>query len=60
HDMLEILNAYEEAKTVKGKPTIIIGRTVKGKGVSFMENVCEFHGRAPTKDEAVRALEELK
>jgi transketolase len=60
HDMLEILNAYEEAKTVKGKPTIIIGRTVKGKGVSFMENVCEFHGRAPTKDEAIRALEELK
>jgi transketolase len=59
HAMKEILAAYDEAKTVKGKPTIIIARTVKGKGVSFMENVCEFHGRAPTKDETEQALKEL-
>jgi len=53
------LAAYEQAKTVKGKPTIIIARTVKGKGVSFMEHVCDFHGRAPTKDETTTALKEL-
>jgi len=59
HNMQKILSAYEKAKTVKGKPTIIIARTIKGKGVSFMENVVGFHGRAPTKEEAQRALEEL-
>jgi len=60
HNMQEILSAYEKAKAVKGKPTIIIARTIKGKGVSFMENVAGFHGRAPTKEEAAKALEELK
>jgi len=60
HNMKEILSAYAEAKTVKDKPTIIIAKTTKGKGVSFMENVCDFHGRAPTKEEAEKALEELK
>lgn len=60
HNMKEILGAYEEAAKTKGKPTIIIARTVKGKGVSFMENVCDFHGRAPSKDETERALKELE
>lgn len=60
HDLRQILNAYEEAKTIKGKPSIIIAKTVKGKGVSFMENVCDFHGRAPTKDETGQALKELE
>ncbi len=60
HNMKEILSAYSEAATIKGKPTIIIARTVKGKGVSFMENVCDFHGRAPTKDEMIKALKELE
>jgi len=60
HDMQQILNAYAEAKEIKGKPTIIIACTIKGKGVSFMENVIGFHGRPPTKEEAQRALEELK
>jgi transketolase len=60
HKMSAILSAYEEAKTVKGKPVIIIGHTIKGKGVSFMENVVDFHGRAPTKEEAQRALKELE
>ena len=59
HSIKEILNAFAEAKTVKGKPTIIIAHTVKGKGVSFMENVLDFHGRAPTKEEAEKALKEL-
>ncbi|MDD5432315.1 MAG: transketolase [Candidatus Omnitrophica bacterium] len=60
HNMEEILLAYEKAKTLKGKPTIIIARTIKGKGVSFMENVCDFHGKAPTKEETERALKELE
>ncbi len=60
HNMKKILEAYEEAKTIKFKPTIIIARTTKGKGVSFMENVCSFHGCAPTKEEAERALKELQ
>jgi transketolase len=59
HNMGEILSAYEEAKTVKAKPSIIIAHTIKGKGVSFMENVVDFHGRAPTKEEAEIALKEL-
>jgi len=59
HDMGQILSAYEQAKEVKSKPTIIIGRTVKGKGVSFMEGVIGFHGKAPTKEEAEIALKEL-
>ncbi len=59
HDMRQILSAYEQAKTVKSKPTIIIGRTIKGKGVSFMEGVIGFHGKAPTKEEAEKALREL-
>ncbi len=60
HSMGQILSAYEEAKTVKGKPSIIIAHTIKGKGVSFMENVLDFHGRAPTKEEAEKALKELE
>lgn len=60
HNMEEILSAYAEAKTIKGKPTIIIARTIKGKGVSFMENVLDFHGRAPTAEEAEKALKELE
>ncbi len=60
HNIREILAAFQEAKKIKGKPTIIIARTIKGKGVSFMENVVDFHGRAPTSEETRIALEELK
>jgi transketolase len=60
HNLKEILSAYEESKATKGKPTIIIAHTIKGKGVSFMENVVDFHGRAPTAEEAERALKELE
>ena len=60
HDMREILEAYSEAGKTKGKPAIIIARTIKGKGVSFMENVVDFHGRAPTKEETCKAIGELE
>ena len=60
HNMRQILEAYDAAGKIKGKPSIIIARTTKGKGVSFMENALEFHGRAPTKEEAERALKELE
>jgi len=60
HDMKQIIGAFDQAKTVKGKPTIIIAHTIKGKGVSFMEGVVDFHGRAPTKEEAEKALKELE
>ncbi len=59
HKIKEILTAFDEAGKVKGMPTIIIARTIKGKGVSFMENVVDFHGRAPTPEEAQKALKEL-
>jgi transketolase len=60
HNMKEILSAYKKAKETKGQPSIIIAHTIKGKGVSFMENVVDFHGRAPTKEEAEKALKELE
>ena len=53
------LDALDEAETVKGRPTVIVARTVKGKGVSFMENKAEWHGVAPKPDELERALKEL-
>jgi len=60
HDFNQIEGAVNEAKTVKGKPTIIIAETVKGKGVSFMENEVGWHGTAPNKEQAQKALEELQ
>jgi transketolase len=59
HDMRQILAAYDKAARVKGKPSIIIAHTVKGKGVSFMEHVVDFHGRAPTKEETEQAMKDL-
>jgi len=59
HDIRQILDGFEQAKAVKGKPQILIARTTKGKGVSFMENVCSFHGSAPTPEEAKKACTEL-
>jgi len=60
HDFDQILSACQEAEKIKGKPTIIIARTIKGKGVSFMENNVAFHGKAPSREEAERALKELE
>ena len=59
HDLAQVIDATEKAKKVKDKPAIIIAHTVKGKGVSFMENNNDFHGVAPTKEEVKKALEEL-
>jgi transketolase len=59
HDVAQVVKALDEAETIKGKPTIIIAKTIKGKGVSFMENVPGFHGKAPTKEQAMQALKEL-
>ena len=60
HDLEAVLKALERAKQVKGKPAVIIAHTVKGKGISFMENNNHFHGVAPTAEEAERALKELE
>ncbi len=57
--MDEILGALDQARKVTGKPAMIVTRTVKGKGVSFMENNLKFHGNAPTADQVAVALEEL-
>jgi transketolase len=59
HNMEEVVSTLETAKTIKGKPTIIIAHTIKGKGVSFMENVAEWHGKAPSDDQRRQALEEI-
>jgi transketolase len=59
HDFEQILAAIELAKGHRGQPTIIIARTIKGKGVSFMENAVGWHGNAPTREQAERALAEL-
>lgn len=59
HDFDELDKAFTEVKEVKGKPQIIIAHTIKGKGVSFVENKVEWHGIAPKKDELEKALLEL-
>jgi transketolase len=59
HDIPQILSAFEQANPTTGKPTLILARTVKGKGVSFMENNLEFHGMAPTADQLELAMKEL-
>ena len=59
HDMAEIVGAYSEASGVTDKPTVIVAHTIKGKGVSFMENNPDFHGKAPTPEQLEQALKEL-
>lgn len=60
HDLGEIFGALEESKKMKGKPTVIIASTVKGKGVCFMENKAEWHGNAPNDEQTKEAIEELQ
>jgi transketolase len=60
HDIAQVIKAYDEAETIKGKPQVIVARTVKGKGVSFMELNPAWHGVAPKPDELERALKELQ
>lgn len=59
HDFLEMKAAFDEAGKTKEKPTAIIMKTVKGKGISFMENKAEWHGKAPGKADFERAMKEL-
>lgn len=59
HDYNAIYDAIQTAKTVKGQPTMIVARTVKGKGVSGMENIADWHGKAPTQEECNLFLSEL-
>jgi len=59
HSFESLLNAFDKAKTVKGKPTIVIAHTIKGKGVSFIECSNKWHGTTPKKDELKAALKEL-
>jgi len=60
HDIPSLQRAFAEAAATKGMPTCIVANTIKGKGVSFMENNPKFHGMAPTKEECARALQELQ
>lgn len=60
HDTKQLLAAFAEAARTKGKPTVILAHTVKGKGVSFTENKNDYHGRALTEDEMRRAMPELR
>lgn len=60
HSYEEIIDALNEARNLKGKPTAIIANTIKGKGISFMENNGAFHGAAPNDEQYEQAMEELK
>ena len=59
HDIAQIVKALGQAESTKGTPTLIVAHTVKGKGVSFMENNPEWHGKAPKPAEAIIALREI-
>lgn len=60
HDHAALAAAFEEAKTVKGKPTMLLAKTVKGKGVSFMEGDYGWHGKAPNDEQYEKAIAEIK
>ena len=60
HDFDSLRAAFDEAKNTKGKPSIIIAKTVKGKGVSFMENNVAWHGTAPNAEQTEIALKDLE
>ncbi|MDH5696196.1 MAG: transketolase [Dehalococcoidia bacterium] len=60
HDLVQLIDAFNQAKKVKGQPAVVIAHTIKGKGVSFMENNPDFHGKAPNAEEVKIALKELE
>jgi len=60
HNFKEISNAYQRARNNKEAPTVIIAHTIKGRGVSFMENKVDWHGKVPNREEAEKALKELE
>ena len=59
HNYSQIINAFEQAKNTKNKPTAIIAKTIKGKGVSFMENQAGWHGKAPNDEQFEQAMQDL-
>ena len=59
HDMTQVVDALGQSKSLKGRPVLILADTVKGKGVSFMENQAGWHGKAPNYDELMQGLKEL-
>ena len=59
HDIREIISALDQSDRIRGKPTVIIAHMIKGKGISFMEWSADFHGKAPTREELERSIEEL-
>lgn len=59
HNMNQIQQAFKQAKNTKNKPTCIIAKTIKGKGVSFMENQADWHGKAPNQEQYIQAIQEL-
>ena len=60
HDFAQIEEAFAEARTVKAQPSIIISKSVKGKGVSFMENQVGWHGTAPNREQYEQAAAEIR
>ena len=60
HDIEEIIKAYEVARNIKEKPTCIIAKTIKGKGISYMENQVGWHGKAPNEEQYKEAIKELE
>ncbi len=60
HDIEEIIKAFEVAKNVKGKPTCIIAKTTKGKGITYMENQAGWHGKAPNEEQYQQAMKEMR
>ncbi len=59
HDLQQIIDAYTEAAETKGKPTVVLAKTIKGKGVSFMEDKAGWHGRAPNDEEYKKAVDDI-
>jgi len=60
NNILQLMNAFQLAQQLKGRPCLILAKTIKGKGVSFMENKAGWHGKAPNEEEYTRAMEELQ
>ena len=60
HDFDALADAFKKAREIKGKPVAIIAKSIKGKGVSFMENQAGWHGTAPNEEQYKQAMEELE
>ena len=60
HDFQDMERAFDEAEKISGKPVVIVQKSVKGKGVSFMENQCSWHGTAPNQEQYEQAMTELR